>query len=59
MHIAPADGNYDSKQAVVSSPELISAAKTGTLTWTAPAPGTYQFRCDVHPAEMTGTVTVK
>lgn len=59
MHIADASGSFDSKQSVVSAPELISAGKTGTLTWNAPAAGTYQFRCDVHPAEMTGVITVK
>lgn len=60
MQIAPADGNFDSKSTVNSSPELIYPGTTATLTWTAPAtPGTYQFRCEVHPTEMTGTITVK
>ena len=60
MTIAPADGNFDSAQAVTSVPQLIPAGKTGTLTWQAPnAAGTFKFRCDVHPDQMTGTITVK
>lgn len=60
MQIAPADGNFASKSTVNSSPELINPGATATLTWTVPAtPGTYQFRCEVHPTEMTGTITVQ
>lgn len=29
-----------------------------TVSFTAPAPGTYFFQCDVHPAQMTGELTV-
>jgi len=32
---------------------------TRELTFTAPAPGSYFFRCDVHPTQMTGTFTVQ
>ncbi|MBI2767258.1 MAG: nitrite reductase, copper-containing [Chloroflexi bacterium] len=60
MHIADAKGSYDGAGNVVSSPEIINPAKTGTLEWTAPTtPGTYKFRCDVHPDQMTGTITVQ
>jgi nitrite reductase (NO-forming) len=59
MRIADATGNYDGKESVVSDPELVGAGKTGTLKWTAPAKaGVYKFRCDVHPDQMTGTITV-
>jgi nitrite reductase (NO-forming) len=58
MHIATADGSYDG--GAVSDPELILGGGTGTLTWTAPtARGIYNFRCDVHPVEMVGTITVE
>ncbi|MEP7215463.1 MAG: cupredoxin domain-containing protein, partial [Anaerolineaceae bacterium] len=59
MRIADAKGSYDSSQSAVSVPELVPAGKTGTLTWTPTAAGTYDFRCDVHPDQMTGTITVK
>lgn len=59
MRIAPAGGNYDSPASVVTSPEIINPGKSGTLEWTAPSePGTYQFRCDIHPVDMTGTIIV-
>ena len=59
MRIAPLDGNYDSPDSVVTDPEIVSPAKSGTLKWEVPkAPGTYKFRCDIHPTEMTGTIQV-
>ncbi|MEX1104220.1 MAG: cupredoxin domain-containing protein, partial [Dehalococcoidia bacterium] len=60
MRIADSRGSYDSNASVVSRPEIINAGKVGTLTWKAPAdPGTYDFRCDIHPVDMTGTITVE
>lgn len=35
----------------------VEGAKTGTATATVKA-GTYKFRCEYHPQQMTGTVTV-
>jgi nitrite reductase (NO-forming) len=59
MRIAAADGNYDSPESVVSVPEIISGGKKGTITWTPSKAGTYKFRCDLHPDQMTGTITVQ
>ena len=40
--------------------ELITGPATETVTFTAPAsPGTYFFRCDVHPDTMTGAFIVQ
>jgi plastocyanin len=40
--------------------EIISGPKTITYTFTAPAtPGSYFFRCDVHPTSMSGTFVVQ
>jgi len=40
--------------------QIITGPKTITYSFTAPAqPGSYFFRCDVHPAQMTGTFVVK
>ncbi|HEX6030648.1 MAG TPA: copper-containing nitrite reductase, partial [Tepidiformaceae bacterium] len=55
MRIAAANGNFDDGQAAVTSPEIVNAGRSATLTWTPAGPGTYKFRCDVHPDLMTGT----
>jgi plastocyanin len=40
--------------------KLITGPATATYTFTAPAnPGTYFFRCDVHPTQMTGQFIVQ
>lgn len=58
MHIATASGVFNA--GTVSVPEVILAGKSGTLTWDVPGtPGTYKFRCDIHPVDMTGSITVK
>lgn len=59
MRIAPANGNFEGSQSVVSTPEFIGASKTGTLKWTPAAAGTYRFRCDIHPIEQVGVITVE
>jgi len=38
---------------------LIDAGKSGSVTFTPTKAGTYKFQCDVHVADMTGTLTVK
>ena len=39
--------------------QIITGPATATYTFTAPAtPGTYFFRCDVHPTNMTGSLVV-
>jgi plastocyanin len=38
---------------------LETGPKTVRYTFRAPPPGTYFFHCDVHPTQMTGTLTVK
>jgi plastocyanin len=39
--------------------ELTTGPSTTTYTFTSPAAGTYFFRCDSHPDQMTGTFNVK
>jgi plastocyanin len=36
----------------------VEAGETANSTFTAPAPGTYNFHCKYHPTQMKGTVTV-
>lgn len=39
--------------------ELFQGDQTMTYQFDTPAPGSYFFRCDVHPTQMTGTFTVR
>jgi len=56
LHVADADGSYDNDAAS----DLINGGQASEFRWDAPgAPGTYLFRCDVPPVDMTGTITVQ
>jgi plastocyanin len=53
---------YDSSSAKekIFSGEIITGGEDATYRFSAPAiPGTYFFRCDVHPSAMTGTFIVR
>ncbi|HXF57206.1 MAG TPA: cupredoxin domain-containing protein [Actinomycetota bacterium] len=39
--------------------EVFAGPATREYTFEAPEPGTYFFRCDVHPTQMTGTFVVR
>lgn len=38
---------------------LTEAGKSSSITFTIDKPGSYPFRCDVHPTDMKGTLVVK
>jgi plastocyanin len=66
MHIAGDDNEYGANiceaggEEPCSDPATMPAGSTATLEWTAPSqPGTYDFRCDFHPTEMTGAISVE
>ena len=60
MRIAGPDGEFNTDDDAVSDPEMVSAGETAVLRWTAPdEPATIEFRCDFHPEEQTGTITVQ
>jgi plastocyanin len=60
MRVDGGDGTLNNDDDTVSDPELFTPGATGTLTWTAPdQAGTIDFRCDFHPTDMTGTITVE
>jgi plastocyanin len=51
--------NQDAKKAIFVG-DVINGPKTITYNFVAPAtPGTYFFRCDVHPRSMVGDFIVK
>ncbi|HLZ73013.1 MAG TPA: cupredoxin domain-containing protein [Dehalococcoidia bacterium] len=39
--------------------DLTNGGKSSSVTFTISKPGTYNFHCDVHPTEMTGTLVVQ
>jgi copper-containing nitrite reductase len=51
-------GLKDSSGKDVQTP-LLDEGKVATVTFTPDKPGTYKFQCDVHPSDMSGTLTVK
>ena len=60
MRVDGGDGEYDTDDDTVSDPDLFQAGDTGTLVWTAPdEAGEIIFRCDFHPLEMVGTISVE
>jgi plastocyanin len=54
-------GVYDTSAATTTifAGELTTGPATQTYTFTSPAPGTYYFRCDVHPTTMHGDFVVR
>jgi plastocyanin len=60
MRVAGEDNKFDSTDDAVSDPNLVTGGSTGTLEWTAPSsPGVIDFRCDFHPTDMNGKITVQ
>jgi nitrite reductase (NO-forming) len=59
MRIAGPDDEYNTDDDIVSDPEIIGAGDDGELTWDLPEAGDFRFRCDIHPVEMVGTITVQ
>lgn len=58
---------FDNQDSVSHNVDIAGVAKTdifagpgqATITFTAPAPGSYAYRCDVHPNAMQGTLIVR
>lgn len=64
MHIAGPGGDYTEDFCEgadpCSDPNQIRGGQSATLTWQVPpSPGELDFRCDFHPSEMTGTITIE
>ncbi len=48
-----------SAKTVIARSDLCTGPCTKEVKFTAPAPGEYFFRCDVHPQQMTGKLVVQ
>lgn len=60
MRIAGPDGEFETDDDAVSDPDNIASGETATLDWTAPdEAGDILYRCDIHPSQMSGTITVE
>lgn len=60
LRLAGDDNQFNTSDDAASDPQLITAGGgTGTVKWAPKAPGTYNYQCDFHPADMKGTITVK
>lgn len=65
MHVAGEGGDYtedfcEGEGDPCSDPNQVRGGETATLRWQVPPePGEVDFRCDFHPAEMTGTITIE
>ena len=58
LRFAGPDGEYETDDDFVSDPDLISGGEQGTLEFTFGEAATFPYRCDFHPKEMLGEVTV-
>ena len=68
MHIAQPDGNYSDDGVCeldgadpCSDPNAVTSGQTAVLEWevSGEAGAVIAFRCDFHPVEMTGTLTIQ
>lgn len=65
MHIAGTDGDYtedfcEGGGDPCTDPTRVRGGEAATLTWDAPGDaGELDFRCDFHPQQMTGTITIE
>ncbi len=58
LRFAGPDGEYETDDDFVSDPDLLFGGDQGTLEFTFGEAATFPYRCDFHPAEMLGEVTV-
>jgi nitrite reductase (NO-forming) len=60
MRIAGPDGEFNTGDDTVSSPDVLLRNQNATLEWQATAGGgSTPFQCDIHPGAMSGTITIR
>jgi hypothetical protein len=58
MRVSGPDAEYDTDDDIVSDPDTMTGGATGTLVFEATTAGTFPYRCDFHPTQMLGEITV-
>lgn len=58
LRIAGLDNRYETGDDKVSKPRAQKSGEPGALIAHIDEPGVYNFRCDLHPVEMVGRITV-
>lgn len=58
LRIAGVDGEFQTEDDAVTTPDAIDGGASGELTFSPPANGSYTFRCDFHPGSMGGQIVV-
>ena len=59
MRTAGADGEYDTDDDQVSDPDLVAGGEGAQIEISFATAGTYAYRCDFHPTDMAGEITVQ
>jgi plastocyanin/mono/diheme cytochrome c family protein len=59
LRTAGADAQLDNADDHVSEPDVVPAGATAVLQFSFDTAGTYQYRCDFHPVDMTGEIVVQ
>ncbi len=59
LRIAGPDGEYQTEDDAVTSPEAIAPGEAGELTFAPQIAGEYTFRCDFFPGTMGGQIAVR
>jgi plastocyanin len=58
MRLAGIDGQFDTEDDALTSPDKVDPGQVGELTFAPPTAGVYTFRCDFHPDIMGGEIVV-
>lgn len=56
LRIAGIDGQYDTEDDAITSPDALNEGQVGELEFAPPVSGVYSFRCDFHPGSMGGQI---
>jgi len=59
LRVAGLDNKFDTLDGLVSDPLAITGGQSGKVSLVIQKAGTYDYRCDFHPIEMKGQVTVQ
>ena len=59
MATAGPDGELGTDDDLISDPDAINGGAEGEITITYDEPGTYEYQCEFHPADMAGEIIVE